>query len=186
MDGEWGARKISIAPITIVKLRGIFAMNGLPVLVVSDNGPCFSSPEFSTFMKVNGIRHIFPALFQPSSNWQAECSMHTFKEALKKMKTVRKVTLKTNVNRFLFTYSVISLLFGDINNLYPRIFSPVVSSPRPIEKSKILLISMLFLNFSQSDLRKVMWPSALLYFTLSVSTCKDPQHVRTSCYHHHL
>ena len=36
------------------------------------------------FMKNNGIRHIFTAPYHLSSNGQAERSVRTFKEALKK------------------------------------------------------------------------------------------------------
>ena len=47
--------RTSTATTTVEKMRGIFATHGLPVLVVSDNGPCFSSQEFKMFMKNNGI-----------------------------------------------------------------------------------------------------------------------------------
>ena len=47
--------KRTSATATVEKMRGIFATHGLPVLVVSDNGPCFSSQEFKMFMKNNGI-----------------------------------------------------------------------------------------------------------------------------------
>ena len=55
--------KTSTALTTIEKMKGIFAIHGQPVLVVSDNGPCFSTQEFKTFMKVNGIQHFryFPS-----------------------------------------------------------------------------------------------------------------------------
>ena len=53
--------RTSTATATVEKMRGIFATHGLPVLVVSDNGPCFASQEFKMFMKNNGIRHIFTA-----------------------------------------------------------------------------------------------------------------------------
>ena len=96
--------RTSTATATVEKMRGIFTTHGLPVLVVSDNGPCFSSQEFKMFMKNNGIRHIFTAPYHPSSNGQAECSERTFKEALKKMEADRKATLETKVSRFLFTY----------------------------------------------------------------------------------
>ena len=92
----------------IEKMRGIFATHGLPVLVVSDNGPCFSSQEFKMLMKNKGIRHIFTAPYHPSSNGQAERSVFTFKEALKKMEADRKATLETKVSRFLFTYRTTS------------------------------------------------------------------------------
>ena len=53
--------RTSTATATVEKMKGIFATHGLPVLVVSDNGPCFSSQEFKMFTKNNGIRHIFTA-----------------------------------------------------------------------------------------------------------------------------
>lgn len=37
-------------------LRAIFARFGLPVEVVSDQGPPFTSTEFSSFLEKNGIR----------------------------------------------------------------------------------------------------------------------------------
>ena len=85
-------------------MRGIFATHGLPVLVVSDNSPCFSSQEFKMFMKNNWIWHIFTVPYHPSSNGQVERSVRTFKEAMKKMEADRKATLETKVSRFLFTY----------------------------------------------------------------------------------
>ena len=31
--------------------------NGLPIMIVFDNGPCFTSVEFSNFVSSNGIIH---------------------------------------------------------------------------------------------------------------------------------
>ena len=89
-------------------MRGIFATYGLPVLVVSDNGPCFSCQDFKMLMKVNGIRLIFFAPYHSSPNRQAGCSVRIFKEALTKMEANWKATLENKVNRFLFTYRLTS------------------------------------------------------------------------------
>ncbi|XP_039187575.1 uncharacterized protein K02A2.6-like, partial [Crotalus tigris] len=42
---------------TIQVLRGIFAAHGLPDVIVSDNGPQFTSSEFQAFLQANLIRH---------------------------------------------------------------------------------------------------------------------------------
>ena len=43
-------------------LRNLFVTHGLPEMVVSDNGSAFTSAEFQTFVKRNGIRHVRSAL----------------------------------------------------------------------------------------------------------------------------
>ena len=65
-------------------LRNLFATHGLPEMVVSDNGSAFTSAEYQTFVKRNGIRHVRSAPYHPSSNGQAERVVQTFKEAILK------------------------------------------------------------------------------------------------------
>ena len=72
---------------TIEKRRSIFATHGLPKMVVSDNGPSFTSAEFREFTRKNGIRHIKSAPYHPASNGLAERAVQTLKESLKKMTT---------------------------------------------------------------------------------------------------
>lgn len=43
---------------TIAVLRSIFARNGGPNVMVSDNGPQFTSEEFKRFTHTNGIKHV--------------------------------------------------------------------------------------------------------------------------------
>ena len=54
------------------KLRRIFATHGLPVTLVSDNGPPFLSEEIHRFMTSNGITHRRVPPYHPSSNGMAE------------------------------------------------------------------------------------------------------------------
>ena len=56
--------KTTTSTKTIEVLRSIFSRNGIPAQIVSDNGSQFSSDEFATFMKRNGIKHFKSA---PSS-----------------------------------------------------------------------------------------------------------------------
>ena len=51
---------------TIRKLRHLFAAQGLPDILVSDNSPCFTSSEFRHFTSVHGIRHLTSAPYHPS------------------------------------------------------------------------------------------------------------------------
>ena len=57
---------------TIEKLRTSFAQFGLPETIVSDNGTCFVSEEFESFLQANGIKHVTSAPYHPSSNGLAE------------------------------------------------------------------------------------------------------------------
>jgi transposase InsO family protein len=63
------------------------AMVGISVLltsktIVSDNGSKFSSDEFATFMKCNGIKHFKSAPYHPATNGLAERFIQTFKNTL--------------------------------------------------------------------------------------------------------
>ena len=50
----------------------MFATDGLPVQVVTDNGPQFISKEFAEFVGQNGIKHVRSSPYHPASNGQAE------------------------------------------------------------------------------------------------------------------
>ena len=63
---------------TINALRYLFSSYGLPVEIVSDNGPQFVSEEFEIFLKENGVRHIRSAPYHPASNGEAERAVRTF------------------------------------------------------------------------------------------------------------
>ena len=68
---------------TIEALRNIFARNGLPRHLVSDNGPQFISDEFKHFMRSNGIRHSRTTPYHPASNGAAERLVQSVKQALR-------------------------------------------------------------------------------------------------------
>ncbi|XP_037071529.1 uncharacterized protein K02A2.6-like [Pollicipes pollicipes] len=77
------AMKSTIAGRTVAVLRDVFARLGLPLQVVSDNGPQFVGEEFSTFLEANDIRHTRVAPYHPASNRLAERAVGTFKNGLK-------------------------------------------------------------------------------------------------------
>ena len=55
------------ATATIQVLRTVFARFGIPESIVSDNGPQFTSSEFTEFCHVNGIHHVRVPPYHPSS-----------------------------------------------------------------------------------------------------------------------
>ena len=89
--------------ITIECLRTSFSNQGLPELLVSDNGTCFVSTEFEDFLSKNGIRHVTSAPYHASSNGLAERAVQTFKRMMKKCP---EGTLTEKVARVLFGYRV--------------------------------------------------------------------------------
>lgn len=69
----------------IACLRRIFASQGLPDVLVTDNGRNFTSKEFNTFLQNNGIKHLYSPPYHPASNGQIERAIQTFKNKLKRM-----------------------------------------------------------------------------------------------------
>ena len=88
---------------TVCTLRNLFASYGLPLQLVSDNGPQFVSSCFEQFMKVNGIKHIRCAPYHPSSNGLAERFVRSFKEALKTGNT-SAISSTQRLANFLLSY----------------------------------------------------------------------------------
>ena len=69
---------------TIEVLREIFARNGLPGTLVTDNSTSFVSAEFQEFMDKNKIIHMTSPAWHPPSNGPAENSVRIIKQLLKK------------------------------------------------------------------------------------------------------
>ena len=88
---------------TITELRKLFSAYGLPLQLVSDNGPQFISEDFAQFMKSNGIKHIRCAPYHPASNGAVERLVQTFKKAMKTAKECSK-DLQQALSSFLLTY----------------------------------------------------------------------------------
>ncbi|XP_055916132.1 uncharacterized protein K02A2.6-like [Eupeodes corollae] len=88
---------------TIRALQMIFAIEGLPKTIVTDNGTQFTAQVFEEFCHYHSIQHWRTAPFHPASNGQAERFVRTFKEAFKKIFEEEKNT-DVAVNVFLSTY----------------------------------------------------------------------------------
>lgn len=93
----------STSEVTIEKFRQAFATHGIPDVLVTDNGTCFTSHKFSTFTSENGILHVKTSPYHPASNGLAERAVRIFKEGMKKMDKSNG-SLMTKLQRFLLNY----------------------------------------------------------------------------------
>ena len=89
--------------VTIEKIRGSFASLGLREIMVTDNGPGFTSMEFAQFILKNGIWLVTTAPYHPASNGLAERAVQTVKEGLRKMVDG---SLGTQLSSILFHYRI--------------------------------------------------------------------------------
>ena len=61
-----------------------FARHGFPEIVVSDNGPQYSSEAFTKFTHEYQFEHVTSSPYHPQSNGEAERAVQTVKRLLKK------------------------------------------------------------------------------------------------------
>ena len=151
--------------VTIDHLRRMFATHGLPKTLVTDNGTQFTSIEFESFMKKNGICHIQLSPYHPSSNGLAERAVQCFKEGVKKYPSTE--SLRTRLSRFLFWYRLTShsttgvapaqLLLGRIPHSQLDLLKPELSDKVRENES-----------FKRVILTNTQNPKALLWMILSL------------------
>ncbi|KFD50273.1 hypothetical protein M514_08901, partial [Trichuris suis] len=85
----------------IHQLARIFAVHGLPDVLVSNNGPAFDSAAFRPFGVANRIRFLRIAPYHPASNGQVERVVRTTKQALRMMTPDK---WKIELSQFLLNY----------------------------------------------------------------------------------
>ena len=67
----------------ISAMMPIFARYGIPDVIVSDNGPQYSSREFGEFAKNFNFKHVTSSPHHPQGNSEAERAIKTAKKLLK-------------------------------------------------------------------------------------------------------
>ncbi|XP_053692481.1 uncharacterized protein K02A2.6-like [Sabethes cyaneus] len=83
--------------------RKIFARNGFPETLLTDNGTQFTSEQFEVFCNNRGILHLKTPPFHPQSNELAERFVDTFKQGLRKI-TAGGEALDEAIDTFLLCY----------------------------------------------------------------------------------
>ena len=88
---DYYSQFIEIAKLTsttavgvISHLKSIFARHGIPEVVVSDNGPQYSSAVFEEFSKEYEFDHVTSSPKYPQANGEAERAVKTTKQLLEK------------------------------------------------------------------------------------------------------
>ena len=87
---------------TVEVLQEIFAMHAFPRILVSDNGPQFSSAEFKAFLAKNNIVHRTSAPYHPATNGLAENMVKNVKQWLSKQ--TKRFKFSMVLSDFLRTY----------------------------------------------------------------------------------
>ena len=70
--------------LIVQHLKQIFSEHGIPRILYSDNGPCYSSEEFYQFSVGYGFQHVTSSPQFPQSNGFADSLVRTAKATLKK------------------------------------------------------------------------------------------------------
>lgn len=85
-------------------LADIFSIFGIPITIVSDNGPQFCSDTFHQFLKSQGVLyHKRTAPYHPSTNGQAERYVQTIKRSLL-LSGANSSNLQQCINQFLLQF----------------------------------------------------------------------------------
>ena len=94
----------SVTSATIIGSLGrIFCTHGLLQSSKTDDGPQFTSEEFGSFLKTNGIQHRTPTPLWPQANGEVERQNRSLLEALK-IAQAEKKNLKVEMRKFLTAY----------------------------------------------------------------------------------
>lgn len=102
---------------TVNAFRKVFSQFGLPLQIVSDNGPQYTSSVFTEFVKKLGIGQTFSAVKHPASNGAGEIFVKTFKWKVKILLTQKK-PVQAAIDTILFElFFLPRLLFHSLRNI---------------------------------------------------------------------
>ena len=93
-------------------LKSMFARHGIPEIVVTDNGPQYSSQTFSAFADAHGFTHRTSSPRYPQSNGVSARAVKTIKGLLKKSEDQNETLLAYRSTPLSNGYSPAELLMG--------------------------------------------------------------------------
>ena len=91
------------ASAVIPKLDKIFAVHGIPNVIISDNGPPFNGIDYKRYLETLGITPKFSTPLWPQGNAQAERFMKCLGKVLQTAKMQNRPR-KQELSRFLLQY----------------------------------------------------------------------------------
>ena len=124
------------AEFTIHALRKVFSREGVPAVLVTDNGTHFTAEILEKWLKDIGCKHLFTAPRHPCSNGQVENFVRTLKSATNSFNATTFKDLEKGVDNFLLQYR-------NANH------STTKSSPAKLFKGRSLRSNMLCLESAE-------------------------------------
>lgn len=132
----------TLSSTVIYKIKHHFARHGIPLVVISDNGPQFSSAEFSKFAKSWGFTHNKIAPGNSRANGEAEAAVKIMKNMMKKcLKSnedpyIGLLNLRNTPNEGMSTSPVQRLMGRRTQSILPSAPSVLKPSKIPILKER--------------------------------------------------
>ena len=122
----------------IAHTSSIFARHGIPEIVMSDNGPQFSSGLYAEFAKNYGFQHLTSSPLHPQGNGEAERGVKIIKDLLRKAEDPYKALLAYRSTPLEIGFSPSELLMSRrLRTTLPAL--PELRSPAVPDSVEVLL-----------------------------------------------
>ncbi|XP_031333730.1 uncharacterized protein K02A2.6-like [Photinus pyralis] len=152
------------ALLVIIELKSIFARHGIPVTLISDNGPPFGSNEFANFVKTWHINHVTASPHHAQSNGQVERSIGTLKNMIIK-------AFECNEDPYLALLQYRTTPNESLNSPSQLLMSRLLRTRLPIKES-LLQSQLTDLNKQKQFIERMNFKKSH-YFNKSCKTLND-------------
>ena len=110
------------------KLKGHFARYGIPLVLVSDNGPQFSSQEFKKFVTEWDVEHRTSSADHQQANGKAEAAVKTAKRIIGR-------AIESKQDPYLAILEYCNILSQDTVSLAQRMFGRMICTMLPVHSN---------------------------------------------------